>query len=224
MYAWVLQAPERFEEPVPYRHPSGAVAWVNFDPVPASPAAASAGGGGASDAAGAVAGPSGASRGRGTADGGALQQPRRSAQTPPRAVEPAVASGGAAADGVTRKRARGEADGRTGDAARHHPLRAPPNDAATYAAAEVAYAHAMGCNRGALARSSRMRAPDDPIGGVPPPSPQMTPLPLAPPSPITPLSAIPCSPGASGIATTPAPMRAAAAAAAMAAAAISGGD
>jgi hypothetical protein len=30
-YAWVLANPRRFTEPVPYRHPSGAVIWVNLD-------------------------------------------------------------------------------------------------------------------------------------------------------------------------------------------------
>lgn len=30
-YAWILEAPIRLPRPVPYRHPSGAVKWVNLD-------------------------------------------------------------------------------------------------------------------------------------------------------------------------------------------------
>ena len=29
-YAWVLEAPVRYENPIPYKHPSGAVIWVNI--------------------------------------------------------------------------------------------------------------------------------------------------------------------------------------------------
>ena len=30
--AWVLERARRLREPVPYRHPAGAVIWVNLDP------------------------------------------------------------------------------------------------------------------------------------------------------------------------------------------------
>jgi hypothetical protein len=30
MYAWVLENPVRYQEPVPYRHPQGAVKWVDL--------------------------------------------------------------------------------------------------------------------------------------------------------------------------------------------------
>ena len=30
--AWVLQGARSLQEPVPYRHPAGAVIWVNLDP------------------------------------------------------------------------------------------------------------------------------------------------------------------------------------------------
>jgi len=30
-YAWVLEEPKRLDSPVPYKHPSGAVIWVNLD-------------------------------------------------------------------------------------------------------------------------------------------------------------------------------------------------
>jgi ASCH domain len=30
--AWVLQRPRPLREPIPYRHPAGAVIWVNLDP------------------------------------------------------------------------------------------------------------------------------------------------------------------------------------------------
>ena len=30
--AWVLQRPRSLQEPIPYRHPAGAVIWVNLDP------------------------------------------------------------------------------------------------------------------------------------------------------------------------------------------------
>lgn len=30
VYAWVLENPVKFEKPVPYKHPSGAVTWVNL--------------------------------------------------------------------------------------------------------------------------------------------------------------------------------------------------
>lgn len=31
-HAWVLEGAERLRRPVPYRHPSGAVIWVNLSP------------------------------------------------------------------------------------------------------------------------------------------------------------------------------------------------
>jgi hypothetical protein len=31
-HAWVLARPIRFEKPIPYRHPSGAVIWVGLTP------------------------------------------------------------------------------------------------------------------------------------------------------------------------------------------------
>jgi hypothetical protein len=29
-YAWLLQNPIRYDEPIPYKHPQGAVIWVNL--------------------------------------------------------------------------------------------------------------------------------------------------------------------------------------------------
>lgn len=46
IYAWVLAHPQRFATPVPYRHPPGAVIWVNV------PEAALVGALGSDDAAG----------------------------------------------------------------------------------------------------------------------------------------------------------------------------
>lgn len=31
VYAWVLENPVLFETPIPYKHPQGAVIWVNLD-------------------------------------------------------------------------------------------------------------------------------------------------------------------------------------------------
>lgn len=30
-YAWVLQNPQKYNNPIPYKHPMGAVIWVNID-------------------------------------------------------------------------------------------------------------------------------------------------------------------------------------------------
>jgi hypothetical protein len=30
-YAWVLEKPRRLKQPVPYKHPSGAVIWVRLE-------------------------------------------------------------------------------------------------------------------------------------------------------------------------------------------------
>lgn len=30
IYAWILSKPNRFKEPIPYKHPLGAVVWVNL--------------------------------------------------------------------------------------------------------------------------------------------------------------------------------------------------
>lgn len=30
-YAWVLANPQRFEDPIPYKHPSGAITWVDLE-------------------------------------------------------------------------------------------------------------------------------------------------------------------------------------------------
>ncbi len=30
-YAWVLQNPQEYNNPIPYKHPMGAVIWVNID-------------------------------------------------------------------------------------------------------------------------------------------------------------------------------------------------
>jgi hypothetical protein len=32
-HAWVMQNPVRYKEPIPYKHPQGAVIWVNLDEV-----------------------------------------------------------------------------------------------------------------------------------------------------------------------------------------------
>lgn len=29
-YAWVLKNPKKYDNPIPYKHPMGAVIWVNF--------------------------------------------------------------------------------------------------------------------------------------------------------------------------------------------------
>jgi hypothetical protein len=29
-YAWILSKPKRYKEPIPYKHPKGAVIWVNI--------------------------------------------------------------------------------------------------------------------------------------------------------------------------------------------------
>lgn len=42
-FAWVLEGPRRFAQPIPYRHPLGAVIWVNLADIREQLIAASAG-------------------------------------------------------------------------------------------------------------------------------------------------------------------------------------